>query len=176
MTDKIQEGIERTIEDARRSLTQRQRRFVREYVADPTNATVAAVRAGYSPKSARTIASRLLSNPNIQSELAQHFVDQEKEVSEALVATLMRLRTIVQKGSDDKFLKASKVLLEYTRLAAGVLGLQVKPKAADAFEDVVPASLEDLIEQHREEIARLELLRDSGLAANAAPTGTSQVS
>ena len=47
------------------SLTPKRRRFVDEYLVD-LNATQAAIRAGYSPKTARSAGSRLLTNVNIK--------------------------------------------------------------------------------------------------------------
>ena len=51
-------------------LNDRQARFVAEYLLD-LNATQAAVRAGYSPQSARTQAADLLTNPNIAAAIAE---------------------------------------------------------------------------------------------------------
>ena len=47
-----------------KELTEKQAAFVREYILD-RNGTRAAIRAGYSPKSARVIASELLAQPHI---------------------------------------------------------------------------------------------------------------
>lgn len=49
-------------------LTPKQQRFIDEYLVD-LNATQAAIRAGYSEKTARQLAARLLTNVNIQAEL-----------------------------------------------------------------------------------------------------------
>jgi len=50
-------------------LTPRQQRFVEEYMID-LNASAAAVRAGYSPKTARFIGHENLTKPNIQSAVS----------------------------------------------------------------------------------------------------------
>ena len=50
------------------SLPPKQARFVEEYLID-LNATQAAIRAGYSPKTARVQASRMLANVNVQEAL-----------------------------------------------------------------------------------------------------------
>src|SRR5687768_8910928 len=52
------------------SLTPRQARFVDEYLID-LNATQAARRAGYSPRSARQAGAQNLSNPAISAEIAE---------------------------------------------------------------------------------------------------------
>lgn len=49
-------------------LTEKQKRFVQEYLVD-LNATQAAIRAGYSPKTANRIGSQNLSKVDIQSEI-----------------------------------------------------------------------------------------------------------
>lgn len=49
-------------------LTDRQERFVIEYLVD-LNATQAAIRAGYSPKTAAAQAARLLVNANVEAEI-----------------------------------------------------------------------------------------------------------
>ncbi len=48
-------------------LTGRQYAFVMEYVSDPSSQTAAAVRAGYSPRTAEATASRLLSRTNVSA-------------------------------------------------------------------------------------------------------------
>lgn len=49
-------------------MTERQRLFCDNYISDPfRNATKAAIEAGYSEKSARGTASRMLTNANIQA-------------------------------------------------------------------------------------------------------------
>jgi phage terminase small subunit len=50
------------------TLTPKQRRFVDEYIAD-LNATQAAIRAGYSRRTAKQQGSRLLSNANVRGEI-----------------------------------------------------------------------------------------------------------
>lgn len=51
---------------ADRRLTPREQRFVQEYAID-LNGTQAAIRAGYSPKTARSIASEILQRPAVKA-------------------------------------------------------------------------------------------------------------
>src|SRR5207244_619961 len=51
-------------------LTPKQIRFIEEFLVD-SNGKQAAVRAGYSPKTAHVIASRLLKNPKVKATLAR---------------------------------------------------------------------------------------------------------
>ena len=52
-------------------LTDMQRAFVAEYLKD-FNAKEAAVRAGYSPRNARALGSRLMSKPQVRAELDKY--------------------------------------------------------------------------------------------------------
>ena len=80
------------------TLTLRQARFVEEYVADP-NATQAAIRAGYSAKTARWIGSENLAKPYIaaavreaQASLAERTRVTQEAVIAALVAVVAEAR------------------------------------------------------------------------------------
>lgn len=53
------------------ALTARQKRFVEEYLVD-LNVTQAAIRAGYSPKSAYSVGHETMKNPEIQSAIQEH--------------------------------------------------------------------------------------------------------
>ena len=55
-------------------LTNKQRAFVLEYVKD-WNATQAAIRAGYSADTARSIGHENLTKPDIRAEIDRHFAD-----------------------------------------------------------------------------------------------------
>ncbi len=75
---------------AERKLTPKQQKFVAEYLVD-LNATQAAIRAGYSAKTARNIAQELLTKPNIQAEIQkrQGKIQQKLEISqETIIAEL----------------------------------------------------------------------------------------
>ena len=58
-------------------MTDKQDRFCEEYMID-LNATQAAIRAGYSPKTAREQAPRLLANVSIQNRIAQLQAEQSR--------------------------------------------------------------------------------------------------
>lgn len=62
---------------AQRKLNPKQRRFVEEYLID-LNATQAAIRAGYSPKTATAIASENLSKPSISAAIACAMAERSK--------------------------------------------------------------------------------------------------
>lgn len=57
-------------------MTEKQKRFCDEYLID-LNATQAAIRAGYSEKNARNIASENLAKPNIRAYIDQRMAEKE---------------------------------------------------------------------------------------------------
>ena len=69
-------------------MTDKQARFCEEYMID-LNATQAAIRAGYSPKTANEQAARLLANVSIQNRIAQLQAEQSRRtgVSACLLYT-----------------------------------------------------------------------------------------
>ena len=60
-------------------MTPKQKRFVDEYLID-LNATQAAIRAGYSKRTARITAAENLTKPNIQKEIGKRMKDREKRI------------------------------------------------------------------------------------------------
>lgn len=58
-------------------MTKRQKCFVEEYLID-LNATQAAIRAGYSPKTAKDIGCENLAKPNIQRAIAEQMAERSK--------------------------------------------------------------------------------------------------
>ena len=75
-------------------LNERQKLFCEEYLKD-RNATQAAIRAGYSPKTAQPQSARLLSNVMVQ-EYIQHSV---KEISDENRVTAERVILELAKGA-----------------------------------------------------------------------------
>lgn len=76
-------------------LTDKQELFAREYLKD-LNATQAAIRAGYSVKTAQEQASRLLSNVMVQSRISELKADRNEEVGIDAAYVLRRLVEIDQ--------------------------------------------------------------------------------
>ncbi len=60
-------------------MTDKQRRFCDEYLVD-LNATQAAIRAGYSPKTARKIGQENLTKPDIKEYIEQRMAEKESEL------------------------------------------------------------------------------------------------
>ena len=76
-------------------MTPRQNQFVLEYTLS-RNATSAAIKAGYSPRTARQTGSDLLSNPYIRSMVTQ----KEAEAAERLAVTRERVIAELAKAID----------------------------------------------------------------------------
>lgn len=87
---------------AKRQLSEQRQRFVDEYLID-LNGTQAAIRAGYSPKTAQEQASRLLSNVMVQQAIAERMaersrrtgVNQDRVVLELAKIAFVKLTDIV---------------------------------------------------------------------------------
>lgn len=111
------------------ALTDQQQRFVEEYPKD-FNATQAAIRAGYSPKTAGQQGHRLLKDVEIQQALALH----EEQA-----------RQLAEKRSALAVMDRAEVLMELSRVARFNMGriLHVTPDG-DPYIDLSKASEDDL--------------------------------
>lgn len=67
-----------------RGLTNKQRAFIAEYLKD-FNGTQAAIRAGYSQRTARAIASEILTKPDIQKEISAQIAERSMGPDEVLL-------------------------------------------------------------------------------------------
>ncbi len=78
------------------NLTPKQQRFVEEYLID-LNATQAAIRAGYSEKTAKVIAAQNLSKLNVQKAIEEA---QEKLSNKAQVTVEMVVQGLLNEAKD----------------------------------------------------------------------------
>ncbi len=79
-------------------LTKKQKRFCDEYLID-LNATQAAIKAGYSEKNARTIASENLTKPNIRNYITERMAEKEAELI-ASQDEVLKFLTAVMRGEE----------------------------------------------------------------------------
>lgn len=81
-------------------LTPKQQRFVEEYLVD-LNATQAAIRAGYSSKTAKSQGQRMLTNVDIENAIqrAVHKRSERTEITQDYV--LEKLKEIADKSASD---------------------------------------------------------------------------
>lgn len=82
-------------------LTDKQERFVQEYLID-LNATQAAIRAGYSEKTARVIGPENLSKPAIQERIQVYREEQKKKFSVSFEQKQRWLADIVRYGMGEE--------------------------------------------------------------------------
>lgn len=78
------------------ALTKKQENFCREYIID-CNATQAAIRAGYSAKTAKVIASENLTKPYINNRIAE-LMKEKEEAQIAKADEVLRYLTSVMRG------------------------------------------------------------------------------
>lgn len=94
-------------------LTAKQQRFVAEYLID-SNATQAAIRAGYSAKTAHAIGHENLNKPEIAAELAkrqQKIVERLELTAESLILDTQEIRDLAKRdGIYASALKANEML------------------------------------------------------------------
>ena len=110
-TKKNQKKIKKLI------LTPKQKMFIKEYLVD-LNATQAAIRSGYSQKSANRIATGLLSKVNIQTEISKLISAREKKTEITAEYVLSGFKEIFERCAQRipvmRFNKASKTYEQVT--------------------------------------------------------------
>ena len=74
-------------------MTKKQKRFVEEYLID-LNATQAAIRAGYSTKTAKDIGCENLAKPNIKNEIDKEMAQRSKRTGVSADRVVMELAKI----------------------------------------------------------------------------------
>lgn len=84
------------------ALTKKQKRFVEEYLID-LNATQAAIRAGYSPETAKAIGCENLTKPNIKEYI-------DKAIAERSKRTGINQDRVIRELARIAFVNAAKVI------------------------------------------------------------------
>lgn len=137
--------------DTTPDITDKQKRFCLEYLKD-FNATQAAIRAGFSPNSARTQSADLLAKPNIQAFIAQINQRVEKkaimdiqEIQERLTAMARGEsieETVVVEGQGDGYSKA-RTFTKKVSAKEQAKALELLGKANGLFVDKIQAEVND---------------------------------
>ena len=81
-------------------MTQKQKRFIEEYLID-LNATQAAIRAGYSPDTAKSIGSENLTKPDIQMRIARAMAERSRRIGVNADRVFMELAKIAFVNAKD---------------------------------------------------------------------------
>lgn len=148
-------------------MTDKQARFCEEYMID-LNATQAAIRAGYSPKTAQEQSARLLSNVMVQNRLAQLQAEQSRRTGVSADRVVRELAKIAFANASDLIdLETASVKLDASRddLAA-IQSIKVKSFGEDGLEHEVKLADKlralDLLGKH------LGMYKDASEKENAA--------
>lgn len=125
-------------------LNPKQQRFVAEYLVD-LNATQAAIRAGYSEKTAKQIGSRLLTHVDVSKAIeagqaklaAKHGVTLERIVSELALLGFSNMQDYMRGGKDgDPYLDFSELTREQAAALTEVTVEDFKDGRGDGARDV----------------------------------------
>lgn len=139
------------------ALTDKQKRFCDEYLID-LNATQAAIRAGYSPKTAEQTASRLLRNVKVQEYIAKR----QKELSRSTEITQERVikelaLIAFSNNADYAHVVEKKLQVEAGGALVDVLDKDGKPVM---YRTVEPVLTEKLTEEQKRALAVIKKGRD----------------
>jgi phage terminase small subunit len=139
------------------ALTDKQKRFCEEYLID-LNATQAAIRAGYSPKTAEQTASRLLRNVKVQEYIAKR----QKELSRSTEITQERVikelaLIAFSNNADYAHVVEKKMQVEAGGAFVDVLDKDGKPVM---YRTVEPVLTEELTEEQKRALAVIKKGRD----------------
>ena len=81
-------------------MTKKQKRFIEEYLID-LNATQAAIRAGYSPDTAKSIGSENLTKPDIKTRIAKAMAERSRRTGVNADRVVMELAKIAFVNAND---------------------------------------------------------------------------
>lgn len=124
------------------ALTAKQKRFCDEYLID-FNATQAAIRAGYSERTAYSQGQRLLKNVEVQKYLQERMAEKEKELIADQNEVMKYLSAVMRREKTESVVVTlSKEKSVYTPDANGTMRKQtVKEETPQVVE--IPARLSD---------------------------------
>ena len=139
------------------ALTDKQKRFCEEYLID-LNATQAAIRAGYSPKTAEQTASRLLRNVKVQEYIAkrQNELSRSTQITQERVIKELALIAF-SNNADYARVVEKKMQTEVDGMLVDVLGEDGKPIM---YRTVEPVLTDELTEEQKRALAVIKKGRD----------------
>lgn len=119
-----------------RRLTNRQQAFCREYIVD-LNATQAAIRAGYSERTARSQGQRLLTNVDIEECLQELITERSERVQITADAVLTGISSIAfdESVKPNDRLKAYDLLGKHLGLFVERREIATTPRTLDDMSD-----------------------------------------
>lgn len=116
-------------------LTAKQKRFIEEYLID-LNATQAAIRAGYSPDTAKSIGSENLTKPDIRARIDQAMAERSKRTGVNADRVVMELAKVAFVNAADVINTEDATLKEYAlpEDTAAIQSVKVKTFGEDGIE------------------------------------------
>lgn len=138
-----------------------QERFCQEYIKTPENQTDAAIRAGYSAKSAHNAASRNMDEPRIQKRIAELMTERNKRLRVSADYVLMRLVEIDQMDvldilDDDGGLKPISQWPKVWRTSLSAMDINRIRMAGKDGEDDIESTLQKV--KWPDKVKNLELI------------------
>lgn len=132
----------------------KQRRFIEEYLLD-SNATKAAIRAGYSPKTANEQGARLLANASVAAELAKAQAERSERTAITADNVLKELWENARLARELGKMDASNRALELCDKHLGALidryhVTSDKNEALDELTELLGVTREELLAFHSE--------------------------
>ncbi|MCI2869465.1 terminase small subunit [Staphylococcus hominis] len=118
-------------------LTRRQELFIEEYLID-LNATQAAIRAGYSQKTARSQGQRMLTKVDIQKAISERMEEKKSDIIMKQDEILERLTSQARREEKDYQVMLSENLVKNDK--GSVIGVERKPEVVE-----VPTQNKDAI-------------------------------
>lgn len=116
-------------------MTKKQKRFIEEYLID-LNATQAAIRAGYSPDTAKSIGSENLTKPDIKAQIAKAMAERSRRTGVNADRVVMELAKIAFVNAND-VIDAETATLKPDALpedTAAIQSVKVKTFGEDGLE------------------------------------------
>lgn len=144
-------------------LSPKQQAFVREYLLD-LNATQAAIRAGYSPKTARAQGQRLLTNVDIAEAIAEAKAKRAKKVELTAAEVIRRLDRESRRRGRDSSHSARVQALKLLGMHLGMFPKKLQLTGADGGPVLFSAQ-----ELSDDELARIIQAESEGGSGGAAP-------
>lgn len=115
---------------------ERRKRFVLEYLQD-CNATAAAIRAGYNPRTARNTGYRLMRLPEIQQAIAEAQDARAKELGDSAEQAALDLLVWCRAAAEDRDWRGLGKLQEMRMKHLGMLNERKEEKPALSWADVM---------------------------------------
>lgn len=144
-------------------LTEKQKRFIEEYLID-LNATQAAIRAGYSPNSARDIGSENLTKPDIRARIDEALAERSRRTginADRVLRELGRIAFVNPKDVIDFQTAEVKAGTSDDDLAA-IAGMKVKYVPHKDFDEDGEPIIEQAIEREVKLCDKLKALEMCG--------------